>query len=734
MELSVCAPCYNEAENIPELVDRIQAVLSNKKIEGEIVLVNDASTDNSAQVVGEIAKHYSNIIYLEHQTNKGIAEAWKTALKKATGSYICLIDADLQYLPEDIYRLYREIKFSNVDLVQGWRSHIGRYKGIRYYLSIILNFILNTLYGMQQKDNKSGFIICKREVLKDILNHRFNYHYFQTFITVAAKSKGYSIREVETLFEKRILGHSFMSDFPVRLILSVLMDNIKGFFEFRVFHKKLMLLESFLRENPTTYSTKADSLWRKLYINFYIFLMPLHHWMISYHAAKYYRELKKSQWLPPEKIKEYQLMKLKRIINHAYSHVPYYREKFDEAGISPDDIQSLDDLQKLPVITKDEIRKNLYFDLIADNHRKKDMLKITTSGSTGEPFVCYADKSQLEFRWAATLRSMEWCGYKFGDRQIRLWHQTIGMSCYQVIKERLDAFLSRRTFIPAFDIKDENIKKVMQVFYKRNPVLIDGYAESFNMLAQYLSSHKNHLRINPKGIISSAQTLTKQSRQVIEEQFNCKVFDKYGSREFSGIAYECDAHNGHHVVAECYIVEIIKNGKPAKPGEVGEVFITDLNNYCMPFIRYKLGDLATAVDNSSPCHCGRGLPLIGSIEGRVQAIIVGTNNQYIPGTFFAHLFKDYEYFFRQFQVVQEKRGEIILKLVKAKRYSDKSLQKILSVLQDHLGKDLKIELKFLDKIPLGRTGKHQHSISTLKLDFQNEVVLNENSRNHRKNK
>lgn len=733
MELSVCAPCYNEAENIPELVDRIQAVLSNKKIEGEIVLVNDASTDNTTQVVDEIAKHYSNIIYLEHQTNKGIAEAWKTALKNATGSYVCLIDADLQYLPEDIYRLYREIKFSNVDLVQGWRSHIGRHKGIRYYMSVILNFILNALYGMKQKDNKSGFVLCKREVLSDILNYRYNYHYFQTFITIAAKSKGYSIREVETLFEKRILGHSFMSEVPIGVSLRVLMDNVKGFFEFRVFHRKLMLLESFLKENHKLSSTKEYSFWRKLYINFYILLMPLHHWMISYNAAKYYRELRKSQWLPPEKIKEYQLMKLKRIINHAYSHVPYYREKFLAAGISPDDIHTLDDLQKLPVITKDEIRKNLYFDLIADNHSKKDMLKITTSGSTGEPFICYADKSQLEFRWAATLRSMEWCGYKFGDRQVRLWHQTIGMTSYQVFKEKLDAFLSRRKFIPAFEIKDENIKKVIQNFSKWNPVLIDGYAESFNLLAQYLSSHKPPFRVNPKGIISSAQTLTEQSRQVIEEQFNCKVFDKYGSREFSGIAYECEAHNGHHVVAECYIVEIMKDGRPAKPGEVGEVVITDLNNYCMPLIRYKLGDLATAIDNSTPCPCGRGLPLMGSIEGRIQAIIVGTENQYIPGTFFAHLFKDYEYAFRQFQVVQKKRGQIILKLVKAKRYSDKSLQKILNVLRQHLGKDIKIELKFLDKIPLGRTGKHQHSISTLKLDFQNEVVLNENSSGHSKN-
>src|SRR6185295_20378238 len=120
------------------------------------------------------------------------------------------------------------------------------------------------------------------------------------------------------------------------------------------------------------------------------------------------------------------------------------------------------------------------------------------------------------------------------------------------------------------------------------------------------------------------------SRQIIESNFQCGVFDKYGSREFSGIAYECEAHEGHHIVAENYIVEILKDGVPAEPGELGEVVITDLNNFCMPLIRYRVGDLAVAMDNTKTCPCGRGLPRIGRIEGRTQAIIFGPNGLFMP--------------------------------------------------------------------------------------------------------
>lgn len=717
LDVSVVIPCYNESRNIPELVQRLEKVFVKKKLRGEIILVDDGSADNTKQVIEKLAQTERHIRGVYHNKNQGIAAAWGSGVSAARGEYVCLIDADLQNLPEDVWRLYREIKFSHVEMVQGYRSSIGRLKNSRYILSRGFNTLLNALFGMRLKDNKSGFVIAEKEALEDILRHRFKYYFFNSFIAVSAHARGYAIREIETLFQNRLHGQSYLTNFPGGTILKCLWDIAKAFVEFRLAPKQENILASFLKLNPPTRRDEPLPFFRALWMKAFFLTMPLHKWMITRRAELYYHELKQSQWLSLEQIKELQALKLRKLVAHAYRHVPFYRQKFDEIGLKPSDIKGLDDLHKLPLLSKNDVRENIYFDLLSDNHRKDRILRVQTSGSTGEPFVCFADQHQLEIRWAATQRSMEWTGYRFGDRQTRLWHQTLGMSTLQVIREHIDAWFNRRLFIPAYELSDQNLTKFVDAIRKHKPVLIDGYAESFNFLAHYIKQHGME-GVHPKGIISSAQALPEQSREVIERAFKCGVFDKYGSREFSGIAYECDAHQGHHVVGESYIVEVLKDGKPAKPGEVGEVIITDLNNICLPMIRYRVGDLAEAMDNSQTCACGRGLPRVGRIEGRVQAIILGTNGNYVPGTFFAHVFKDYDRIIRQYQVIQNELGSINLKLIKAPGFDDLGFQEILVLLRKFLGNDMRIDVEFVDHIAMVRTGKQQGSISKIPVDLQ----------------
>ena len=205
---------------------------------------------------------------------------------------------------------------------------------------------------------------------------------------------------------------------------------------------------------------------------------------VSTHVADLFR----TQWLSPAAVRELQEEKLRRLVHHAYHHVPYYRTRMQALGLQPSAIRSLDDLAKLPYLTKDDIRRHLSFDILSDNHQKSEILRITTSGSTGEPFVCYVDRVQLEFRWAATLRSQEWTGYRFGDRTMRLWHQTIGMSKSQILRERADALASRRRFIPAFEMNERNLADLCAQIAEYRPTLIDGYAESFNLIAAFLAA------------------------------------------------------------------------------------------------------------------------------------------------------------------------------------------------------------------------------------------------------
>ena len=717
MDLSVIVPCYNEAGNVREMANRLCGVFDRKQVAGQVVFVNDCSRDETGPRIDKLANDDSRIVAVHHEVNKGLAAGWATGLSHSDGRYVCLIDGDLQNLPEDVWRLYREITTNNVDMVQGYRSSIGRLQDSRYTLSKVLNFMLNTAFGMKLRDNKSGFVICRAEVLGEILRRRFSYFHFQSFITIAAHARGFTIREIETIFQSRLVGQSFIPSFPTKLIAQVLVDLVKAFVEYRLTSRPQTVLAEFLSDLPPDPRHQTMTGFRAFWFKLYAWTMPLHGWLIGRDIRTYYEELNRSQWLTQSQIRELQERKLRRLINQAYYHVGYYRELFDELGIKPEEIRTLEDLSKIPLLDKQTIREHLHFDLLSDNHDKRKLHRISTSGSTGEPFVCYVDKFQLEMRWAATLRSAEWTGYRFGDRCARLWHQTIGLSWSQVFREKLDAWMTRRMFIPAYEMSDRNLARYMGKLRDHQPVLIDGYAESFNFLAHYIKQHGLE-GVHPKGIMSSAQILPNQSRRIIEEEFECGAFDKYGAREFSGIAYESDAHDGHLVVAENYIVEILKDGRPAKPGEMGEVVITDLNNFCMPFIRYRVGDLAVAMDDAEPSPCGRGLPRVGRIEGRVQAIIFGTNGNYVPGTFFAHLFKDYDHIVAQYQIIQDELGSVTLKIVKAARFTDSGFAEIMTQLRHYLGKDMQINLEYTDLIPLGRTGKRQGAISRIGIDFQ----------------
>jgi phenylacetate-CoA ligase len=718
LTLSIVVPCFNEELNIPELTHRVLKTFERGDLRGELILVDDGSTDGTAQVIREqAAAHPARVSGQFHAVNQGLAAGWRTGTNAARGASVGVLDADLQYQPEDILRLHRTLMEHSVDVVQGWRSPVGRERDNRYLLSRAFNTLLNRAFDMNLRDNKSGFVCCAKEVMQDLLTYEGQYHYWQSFIMVAAHAKGYSYREVETLFEKRRQGTSFLEGTAAyRASARSLKDLGRAFVEYRLKSEPHDLTQRFLKQEAATITEPPSRQAHPRRWRAYMSTFDRTHWMITKGVEKYYESLNATQWLSPGQIKELQDAKLRRLIRHAYRSVPYYRARMQEAKLRPEDIRGQADLHKLPFLTKDDVRKHLYFDILQEGVSHADIWKISTSGSTGEPFICYADRAQLEFRWAATLRSQEWTGYRFGDPTVRLWHQTIGMSRTQAAKEHADALMANRTHVPIFELTDAKLESMIQTIEEKRPVLVDGYAEAFDYLAQYVET-RGGLRFSPAGVMSSAQTLPKKSRNIIEKAFGCRVFDKYGSREFSGVAYESDAHDGHLVVAEGYIVELLVDGRPAEPGEVGEIVITDLNNFCMPFIRYRIGDLAEAMADV-PSPCGRGLPRIGEIQGRVQSIIQGTDGHFVPGTFFAHALKEYDYAIRRFQVVQEERGAILFRVVKGARYSDDTMDEVKALIRRHLGDGLKIDVELVENIDMVRTGKRLASVSRLKPDFQ----------------
>lgn len=694
VELSIIVPCYNEAENVIELAERARAMFEARGLAGEVVFVNDASTDHTGKLIDDLAAKYDFVRGVHHTTNKGIPGGWASGVQAARGRCIAIMDGDLQNLPEDVYRLYRQLKYSNADIVQGWRSHIGRPRDFRYTMSRVLHHMLRVLFGIRLHDVKSGFLVCDREIFAHILRRRFSYYYFQTFIVVSAYHKGYRIEEIESLFEERKLGESFIASFPLKMILKNLVDVAKGVVEFRLLSRRTDVLGDFIARHPLTRPLAPLPLLRRLYLRFVAALMPLHHWKLSSVALRYFYQLRRLQWLSPDQIRELQESRLRALISHAYRHVPYYREMLDRLGIDPGEIRHLADLQRLPVLSKDVIRRNLHFDLMSDAHDKREMLPIRTSGASGEPITLYTEKAQLEMRWATTLRNQEWTGYRFGDRQVRLWEMKLGRPRLQALRERLDALLTRRTVVAAVAMDGDALRRAGEVVGRRPNALVDGDVSGLQLIGATLGNSARRWR--PKAVISSEQTLSDESRAAIERSFEAPVFDKYGSHDFGAIAHECDVHRGHHVNAESYIVEIVRDGRAARPGESGDVLITDLTNLCVPLIRYAIGDRATATDRQ--CPCGRGLPLIEDIQGRAPAVIVGGNGGCVPATFFADALRDCGYAIKQFQVTQSEPGALTLRIVKGPRFSDAALHQLLDLVRHHLGAETAIDVQTVERI------------------------------------
>ncbi len=228
--LSVIAPCFNEEGNIDALVDRTLAVFDAMGTTAEIILIDDGSEDATWELIAKCADLDQRVRGVKHRKNSGIEAAWKSGVETSEGHLVCLIDADLQNRPEDIPLLYKTYLREVPDMVQGVRHATGVAKK-RQLFSRGLNALLNIGFGMKLRDNKSGFLLARRDVLFSILRHHYTYRYYQSFIGVAAGTHGYLISETDTVFDARLAGDSFLPRFPIAVSARIVIELIKYRYE-----------------------------------------------------------------------------------------------------------------------------------------------------------------------------------------------------------------------------------------------------------------------------------------------------------------------------------------------------------------------------------------------------------------------------------------------------------------------------------------------------------------------
>ncbi|MFC1809436.1 glycosyltransferase family 2 protein [Candidatus Omnitrophota bacterium] len=237
VEISVVAPCLNEESNIDELIVRTLKIFDDNQLSGELILVNDGSIDGTQQLLDEYSLKFHNVKAVHHEENKGITESWASGLDVSVGKYVVTIDADMQYQPEDILQLYNAMVSSNCDLVQGWRSKCKGNEDQREIMSKTLSWMLNAIVGTSMPDIKSGFVLYKKNVFKDILGERKKYLTFQHFFLLYAIKKDYCIERVPIVFHERHGGTSFIKN-AFLFSCKVLYDLPRAIIEYNAFGRK----------------------------------------------------------------------------------------------------------------------------------------------------------------------------------------------------------------------------------------------------------------------------------------------------------------------------------------------------------------------------------------------------------------------------------------------------------------------------------------------------------------
>jgi phenylacetate-CoA ligase len=425
-------------------------------------------------------------------------------------------------------------------------------------------------------------------------------------------------------------------------------------------------------------------------------------------TPRYMRRYERDQWLEPKEIQTLQFERLKRLLDWCYREVPYYRQRWDAEGIAPRDIRSMDDYAKLPVLTKADIRENA--DALKATSLKDSLGYKATGGSTGEPLRYGYTRESNDRRVAVMWRGYGWAGSRMGRRTLFLWGGAVGQpSRSHQMKDRVYNALFARKLLDSFHMSEGNMADYANAIDAYRPEVIVGYVGPLVRLAEWLLAQGRQVS-RPASIIGTAEALHPFQREIIERAFGAPAYNTYGCREFMLIASECEHREGLHVNADHLVVETLGvDGKPTHTGS-GEVAITDLFNYGMPFIRYVNGDMAT--HSASRCACGRGLPMFASVDGRKLDAIRTPAGHVLPGEFFPHMLKDVPGLAR-FQLVQRSLDRLDLSIVRGRDFEDASLDYIRHEVAKVLGDSAELHCHFVDDIPLTRSGKLRVTVSEL---------------------
>ncbi len=426
--------------------------------------------------------------------------------------------------------------------------------------------------------------------------------------------------------------------------------------------------------------------------------------------------LRRVEFAGAETVRALHEERLTALLRHAWATTDYYRDVLARAGVVRDGGAAVDLARfgDVPFLTKDIIRDQ--FDRLTSRALPPGRRSYANSsgGSTGQPARFLQDNVYWDVNVATKTFHFGWFGKRLGDRELKVWG-----SEHDLLKGREDfasrakAWLYNRRSEQCYSLPEERVREIVETINRFRPTLIWAYRDGIDVIAKYVNSH-GLVTHRPAAVFLGGGTLHPHILEAVARAFNAPAVSMYGSREMGDVACQCPELGGLHVSTNSHKVELVRpDGRPAVDEE-GEIAVTSLHNYAMPFIRYRIGDRAAPAPG--PCPCGRGFPTIGAISGRTMERLVNARGDSVDPTFFIAIIGRLtnDGFIRRFQVVQEAPDRLTVNIVledgadpdQVRARLDAASPKIRLV----MGPGCRIDYRFVADIPLTRSGKHPYVV------------------------
>ncbi len=446
-------------------------------------------------------------------------------------------------------------------------------------------------------------------------------------------------------------------------------------------------------------------------------LFRLQERMLGRDSFRILAELKQSERLPRGEMERLRLDRLQRLVRSAWEHTPYWRGVMQERGMTPEDVRSLSDLRRFPLLHKDVLRARREEMVWREEGPRVQLVR--TSGSTNEALQFYTSSTREAHINAARMRGHEWVGVRRGEKELYYWGSPVELNKQDRIKRMRDR-LTNDGLTNGFEVTPDRLRASFDQWLRWRPKCIFGYPSTFALAATMAESMGLDLRqLKKRGlavIITTSEMLSDVDRNLIAEGFGVPVFDSYGLREGGLVGHECSEGTMHCMDEQVILETIDPESLEPVEGE-GELVVTNIVGPAFPVIRYRTGDIVTL--SHEPCACGRTLSRIKISGGRAVEFVVTKAGKWVVGYSFIYIARSVPGVVK-FQVVQEQLGEIRFLLVVDERFPADGVGRIRSQAAKRLGGDDRIEVEIVDDIVPARSGKYRPVVSRVAEEMYNK--------------